>query len=159
MNSSQLEALLKFLSSDKPYIRQGPEEFRLNRNVMTQASRNSKKEILEAVKLDGYALRNASTLLCNDKEVVMAAIHHKGLSLLFASSILQDDKELVLVAIKSNSYSIKFASEALRNDLEFIYEAYNIYSNIIKYIDKKLIKQHKYLQKLLEDFESEKTSN
>ena len=44
MNSNRLEALLKFLSSDKPYIRQSPEEFRLNRNIMTQASRNNKKE-------------------------------------------------------------------------------------------------------------------
>ena len=159
MNSSQLEALSLFLSSDEPHLRQPPEKFCLIRNVMTQASRNSKKEILEAVKLDGYYLRFTSTLLCNDREVVMAAISNKGLSLLFASSTLQEDKQLVLAAIKSNCYSIKFASEALRNDLEFINEAYNINSNIIKYIDKEFIKQHKYLQKLLEDFESEKTSN
>ena len=119
---------------------------------MIEARRNDKKEILKGVKLDGYALRNASTLLCNDREVVMAAVCNKGLSLLFASSVLQDDKQLVLEAIKNNCYSIKFASEVLRNDLDFIHEAYSLNSNIIKYIDCNLLKQHNDLQELFIDY-------
>ena len=154
MNSNRLEALLKFLSSDKPYIRQCPEEFRLNRNVMTQASRNNKKEFLEAVKLDGYYLRFASSVLRNDRDVVMAAVSNKGLSLLFSN--LRNDKKIVLLAIKNNCFSIKFASSNLRKNVNFIHQAYNINSNIIKYIDKELINQHKDLQKLLEEFESNK---
>ena len=154
MNSNRLEALLKFLSSDKPYIRQCPEEFRLNRNVMTQASRNNKKEFLEAVKLDGYYLRFASSVLRNDRDVVMAAVSNKGLSLLFSN--LRNDKKIVLLAINNDYYAIKFASSNLRKNVNFIHQAYNINSNIIKYIDKELINQHKDLQKLLEEFESKK---
>jgi hypothetical protein len=154
MNSSQLDALLEFLSSDKPYIRQSPEEFRLNRNIITEASRNNKKEFLEAVKLDGYALRNASSLLRSDRDVVMAAVCNKGLSLLFSN--LRNDKKIVLLALNNDCYAIKFASSNLRQNVNFIHQAYNINSNIIKYIDKELINQHKDLQKLLEEFESKK---
>ena len=156
MNSSQLDALLEFLSYDKPHLRQLPQEFCLNRNVITQASRNNKKEFLEAVKLDGYYLRFASSVLRNDRDVVMASVCNKGNSLLFASSVLQDDKKLALKAIKNNCFSIKFASSNLRKNVNFINQAYNINSNIIKYIDKELINQHKDLQKLLEEFESKK---
>ena len=154
MNSNRLEALLKFLSSDKPHLRQLPQEFCLNRNVITQASRNNKKEFLEAVKLDGYYLRFASSVLRNDRDVVMAAVSNKGLSLLFSN--LRNDKKIVLLAIKNNCFSIKFASSNLRKNVNFINQAYNINSNIIKYIDKELINQHKDLQKLLEEFESKK---
>ena len=154
MNSNRLEALLKFLSSDKPHLRQLPEEFCLNRNVITQASRNNKKEFLEAVKLDGYYLRFASSVLRNDRDVVMAAVSNKGLSLLFSN--LRNDKKIVLLAINNDYYAIKFASSNLRKNVNFIHQAYNINSNIIKYIDKELINQHKDLQKLLEEFESKK---
>ena len=154
MNSSKLDALLEFLSSDKPYVRQSPEEFRLNRNVMTEASRNNKKEFLEAVKLDGYYLRFASSVLRSDRDVVIAAVCNKGLSLLFSN--LRNDKKIVLLAIKNNCFSIKFASSNLRQNVNFIHQAHNINSNIIKYIDKELINQHKDLQKLFEEFESKK---
>jgi hypothetical protein len=119
---------------------------------MTVATRNNKKVILEAVKLDGYALRNASAFLRNDRDVVMAAVCNKGLSLLFSSSVLQNDKEVVLAAVNNNYSSFKFASEALRNDLDFIYEAYFLNSKIIKYIDCNLLKQHSDLQELFVDY-------
>ena len=143
MNTSQLEALSFFLSSRKSSLNQSKNDFRLNRNtdVIPEFMRINKQAVLKAVIIDGYALRNSSTLLCSDREVVMAAVSNKGLSLLFASCILKADKEIVLMAIKNNCYSIKFASEVLRNDLEFIYEAYSLNSNIIKYIEDKIIKQ------------------
>lgn len=125
---------------------------------MTKASRNDKEEILKAVKLDGYALRNASTRLCNDKEVVMIAVNNKGLSLLFASSFLQNDKEVVMEALKNNYSSFKFASEALRNNMDFIHEAYNLNSNIIKYIDCNLLKQNNDLQELFIDYKNKESN-
>ena len=159
MNIKQLQGLSLFLSSIKPQLRQATEQTQLIQNFKNQADRNNKKKIVDAIELDGCALRMASESLCNDREVVLASIRKKGLSLIWASRALRNDKKIVLEAIKNNSYALRLASKSLQNNIDFINEAYHLNPNIIKYVDKELIKKNKDLQKLLADFDSKKPSN
>jgi len=129
-----------------------------NKNIRSEDCKVDKKVIMEAVMHDGYFLRNVSKKYCNDIDVVMAAIKNKGLSLLFASQKLKNAEEVVYEAIKNNYYSFRFASKEIRNNLNFISKIYDLNPNIIKHVDKNLIMQHEFLQKLLKDFES-KNSN
>lgn len=68
-----------------------------------------KKELLEAIKKDCYALRYASYELKNDKEVVLEAVKANGYNICFASDKFINDKEVVLEAVKR-----------LKDDKEFI---------------------------------------
>ena len=57
---------------------------------------DDKKQILEAIKKDGLALRRASERLQDDKEVVLAAFKKSKLSFNFASRKLRSDCRFVL---------------------------------------------------------------
>ena len=61
---------------------------------------STKQEVLEAVRLNGYALCFASDELRNDREVVLAAVNQEGWALRHASEELQNDREMVLAAVK-----------------------------------------------------------
>ena len=73
-----------------------------------------KKELLEAIKKDCYALRYASDNLRDDKEVVLTAVKQYGYALEYASKRMQNDKEVVLEAMKDNDLALEFASEELQ---------------------------------------------
>ncbi|WP_064610347.1 DUF4116 domain-containing protein [Streptobacillus moniliformis] len=67
---------------------------------------NNKKEVLKAVKQDGWALEFASEELKNDKEVVMAAVKQNGDALQFASERLRNN-EINKTKGECNGISIK----------------------------------------------------
>jgi len=79
--------------------------------------RNDKEVVLEAVKIQGFSLKNASDELKEDKDVVLEAVKQHGWSLEFASDKLKADKEIVLEAVKQNSFSLKFIGNSLREEI------------------------------------------
>ena len=62
---------------------------------MTNIDWNNKKQVLQAVNKDGYALEYASEQLQNDKDVVLAAVNQNGFALQYASEELQNDLEVL----------------------------------------------------------------
>jgi hypothetical protein len=60
---------------------------------------NNKEEVLEAVKEDGYAFKQASEELRADREFVLAVLERDGYALEYASRKLRADKKVVLVAV------------------------------------------------------------
>ena len=124
-----------------------------------------KKEVLAAVKQDGYTLEYADKSLREDKEVVLAAIKQNsfafkyadkslkkdkaflliavkedGLVLEFADKTLTKDKELVLLAIKQNSFTLDYADKSLKKDREVVLAAVNKDGLALEYADKSLKK-------------------
>jgi hypothetical protein len=61
---------------------------------------NDREHIMDAVKVDGYALMMASKELKNDREIVIAAVANNGKSLEYASNALQKDPEVIQNAIR-----------------------------------------------------------
>ena len=55
----------------------------------------TRKQLLEVVKQDGWALRYASAALKDDREIVLEAVKQNGDALYYASAALQDDREIV----------------------------------------------------------------
>lgn len=97
------------------------EKLKNNPDLLTGIPRNiwgNKKFALEAVKLNGKALRKVLNGLCNDAEVVLEAVRHDGLALQYASDKLKDNLNVVLEAVKQNTDSIKFASRNIKNQLK-----------------------------------------
>ena len=80
-------------------------------------------EALEAVKVDGTALENASPELRADREVALAAVQQNGDALSYASPELQADREVVLAAVRQNGWALQYASEELRADREVVLAA------------------------------------
>ena len=99
---------------------------------------NEKKEVLEAVKDNGYILSNASEELQADKDVVMAAVKNNGSALQYASDELQADKEVVLMAVKQNAYALESASKELRADREVVLAAVNEDGFALQYASEEL---------------------
>ena len=85
---------------------------------------SNKEEVLEAVKEDGHALKQASEDLRADREVVLAAVRRNGMELEHASEKLRDDKEVVMKALNNDTWAFQFASEEIRNDKEVVEEAF-----------------------------------
>ena len=87
---------------------------------------DNKEEVLEAVREDGSALKQASEELKGNKDVVMAAVNNYGKALEAASEELRADKEVVLAAVKQDKYVLGYglqnADDSLKNDPEFMKE-------------------------------------
>ena len=79
-----------------------------------------RKEFLETVKQDGYALENAETKFKKDKEIVLAAVKQNGLVLRYADKSLKKDKEVVLEAVKQDGGALKHADKKLQDDKEIL---------------------------------------
>ena len=62
----------------------------------------SRPFMLEAVKLDGWAIEYASEELKNDKEILMKAVQNNGNTIDEASDKLKNDRELVMEAVKTD---------------------------------------------------------
>lgn len=82
-----------------------------------------KKSVLEAVKLDGLAIRFASLELRADREVVLEAVKEDGHALSWASEELMADREIVFETINQNGNAIQYASPELKGDREVALEA------------------------------------
>ena len=84
---------------------------------------DEKSRVMELVKKNGRALRNAAEELRADKEVVLAAVRQNGRALQYASEELKDDREVVLEAVKQNWIALGYAAKELRNDDEIMLAA------------------------------------
>ena len=102
---------------------------------------NNKKEVLVAVKNNGYALSNASEELQADKDVVLAAVKNNGYALPFASKELQADREVVLAAVDQDnrgSSALEYASKELQADKEVVIAAVEQDGSALKYASEEL---------------------
>ena len=74
---------------------------------LSKASKNSNMEwndrayVLNKVKRNVWALKDASEDLKADRKIVMEAVKNYGLALGFASEDLKKDREIVLAAVKT----------------------------------------------------------
>ena len=102
---------------------------------MNTFSPNSKKEVMAAVKVDGWTLEYAIEKLKSDKEVVMAAVQQDGYSLKYASKNLQSDKDVVMSAVNQNGCSLFYVSENLQSDKEVIMTAVKQNWRALYYMD------------------------
>ena len=84
---------------------------------------NYREIMMEAVKQNGLALKDASAALKCDTEIVMAAVKQKWIALIYASAELQGDREIVLVTVKKQGVAISFASAALKGDRQIVMQA------------------------------------
>ena len=76
--------------------------------------------VLVAVQQDGEALEHASPELQADREVVLAAVQQDGNALFYTSPELKADREVVLAAVRQNGGALKYASSELRADLKLL---------------------------------------
>ena len=56
---------------------------------------NNKEEVLEAVKEDGHALKQASEDLRADREVVLAVVKQSRYAIMYANDSLKNDPEFM----------------------------------------------------------------
>ena len=82
-----------------------------------------KKEVLAAVKQDGYALGDADKSLQKDKAIVLAAVKQNGIALQFADKSLKKDKAIVLAAVKRGGGALEYADKSLQKDKAIVLAA------------------------------------
>jgi hypothetical protein len=99
---------------------------------------HAREAVLEAVKLDGWVLRDASEELRGDKGVVLAAVKQHGNALQFASAALRGDTVVVSEAVKESGWALQFASKTLQNDTEVVLEAVKEYGPALEYASEEL---------------------
>jgi len=107
--------------------------------------RADKKSVLEAVKLDGLAIRFASPELRADREVVLEAVKEDGHALSWASEELQADKEIVLETINQNGNAIQYASPELKGNREVALKAVKNCEFAIREISSELKEDYDFL--------------
>jgi len=83
----------------------------------------SREEMLEAVKKDGYDLKDADDSFKADREVVLEAVKSYGLALDYADDTLKADREVVLEAVKQDGYALDYADDTLKADREVVLAA------------------------------------
>ena len=94
---------------------------------------DEKSRVMELVKKNGRALRNAAEELRADKEVVLAAVRQNGRALQYASEELKADQELVLEAVKQNWIALGYAAKEMRNDDEIMFAAVKQDGSAVQY--------------------------
>jgi hypothetical protein len=69
--------------------------------MMNNVDWRDKDEVMEAVSVNGYNLKNASLELRNDAQVVICAVKHSGCALAYAdlTGILRGNREVALTAV------------------------------------------------------------
>ena len=113
-----------------------------------------KKEVLAAVKQDGYALGDADKSLQKDKAIVLAAVKQAGGALQYADKSLRKDKAIVLAAVKQAGYALRYADESLKKDKEVVLAAVKTTPDAIEAADETLKKDKLFLKlmKAKEDY-------
>lgn len=79
--------------------------------------------ILEAVRLNGYALGYVPINLKNNKNIVLEAINQNGMAIEYASDDMKNDKEIAMAAVSKNGNAIQYLSNELKNDREIVLAA------------------------------------
>jgi hypothetical protein len=83
-----------------------------------------KKEALEIVKDDGFALETLSEEFKKDRDVVLEAIKTSGMGgLQYADKSFYKDRDLILIAVKKNGRCLNRADENLKKDREIVFAA------------------------------------
>ena len=82
-----------------------------------------REEMLEAVKINGWMIKNASDSLKADREVVLEAVKQVGTALEYADDTFKADREVVLEAVKSFGRALGYADASFKTDREVVLEA------------------------------------
>ena len=106
------------MSFEQKYLKYRRKYLELKRQIGGED--DEKDKLIEAVKLDGLALKSAPDNFKDDKEVVLEAVNQNGKALEFASDNLKDDKEVVMAAINKDAIAFKYASKKLKNDRDLV---------------------------------------
>ena len=67
-------------------------------------------------------MQYASDRLRDNKEIILEAVKINGWALKYASPRLKDNKEVVMEAIKNDEFAVMFASDRLKNDRDIANE-------------------------------------
>jgi len=96
---------------------------------------NTKKFMMQVVKIDGFLINNAIEQLKNDKDMILAAIEstHNEIFLKNVNQELRNNKDFMLKAVSLSSGALEYASNKLRNDKNFILDAIMQNPNIPDY--------------------------
>ena len=116
--------------------------------ALKDAPKNLKEDktvVLTAVQQNGWALKYASEDLQNDRNVVLAAVRQQGLALNYASVALKDDLDIVLEAIKNTPTSLSHASTTLKSDPNVVFEAIKDFYWILMYASKEFKSNKNYM--------------
>jgi hypothetical protein len=88
---------------------------------------SNKKEVIQALTLDGMLLSEAPDEIKDDKESVMAALEQSGLvlgvegaNIEFASDRLKADKEVVMKAVKETPSALHHVDDSLKKDKDVV---------------------------------------
>lgn len=79
--------------------------------------------VMDAVRIDGDALRYASDELRADPVVVIEALHRSGGPLIYASEKLLRNRDFIMSAVKRNGNALGHAPDRFRSDREIILAA------------------------------------
>jgi hypothetical protein len=75
---------------------------------------------MDAVKENGFTLREFSAALQDDKDVVMAAVAQDGGALRYASGRMKDDKDVVMAAVAQDGGALRYASARMKDDEDVV---------------------------------------
>jgi hypothetical protein len=112
---------------------------------------DKKKISLEAVKSNGFELKNVEEQFQNDKEIVIAAIRQNPNALEYASIDLKGDEDIVKPAIFSRGQLLSFVSEKLKNNKKIVLIAVTNDQNALQYASAELKRDTNLLDLLRND--------
>ena len=113
----------------------------------------TKKEAIQLVKQDAFALENLDDIFKNDREIVMAAVSINGNTLKYASEALKNDRELVLEAVKKDASALEHASYELKTDKDFIISIMAFNNDALKYVPSQLREELQIKESIVTSFE------
>ena len=79
--------------------------------------------VMQAVSLEGRALKYAAEELKGDRKVVMAAVSQYGFALEYATEELKGDRKIVMAAVSQNGLALQRATKELKDDEEILQHA------------------------------------
>lgn len=89
----------------------------------SDALKQNKAVVLDAVKRDPRAFQYAHNSLKKDKAFILSVVREQGSSLKYADAGLQKNKEVVLAAVLQSGSSLEFADKTLKRDKEIVIAA------------------------------------
>lgn len=113
----------------------------------------NKKEVIHELKINGEALKYASSVLQDDKEIVLEAVKNAPLSITYASTKLKDDEDILQVVLKANPFAIIYFSQRLKEKFreESIKQSRNYNIDELKYKKRQLKKKLEEISNELDD--------
>lgn len=113
----------------------------------------NKKEVIRELKINGEALKYASSVLQDDKEIVLEAVKNAPLSITYASTKLKDDEDILQVVLKANPFAIIYFSQRLKEKFreESIKQSRNYNIDELKYKKRQLKKKLEEISNELDD--------